>query len=179
MKLIIGLGNPGEKYKKTRHNVGFLALDFLRDQWNGGEWKSEKKWDVSLSEISSFSTEKILLIQPQSYMNLSGQPVRAVMDFYKIKEEDILIIFDDIDLPLGTVRYRETGASGGHNGIKSLISHLGTTSFSRIKIGISTPLREQIDASDFVLMNFPKEEWKNLTTLFPEIQKQVEEFLRK
>lgn len=153
MKLIAGLGNIGDKYCFTRHNAGFMVVD---------KWAIEEnltfKTDSKLKcELAKFKTdgEDFLLIKPTTYMNLSGEAVRAVMDYYKINPEDIIIIYDDLSLDIGRIRLRANGSDGGHNGIKSIIKHLGTNKFNRIKIGIGP----QIGASEnFVLQNFSKQE---------------------
>lgn len=157
MKLIVGLGNKDQKYKNTRHNIGFEALDQVRRQFGFDDWKLEKKFfgKVVYGEMKN---EKAILLKPETYMNESGKSIAAVARFYKIPIQDVWVFFDDVDLPFGTVRLRRKGQSGGHNGIKSIIQCLGSSEFPRIKIGISNALRERIDTADFVLAKFSKEE---------------------
>ncbi|MGL5051933.1 MAG: aminoacyl-tRNA hydrolase [Fusobacteriaceae bacterium] len=153
MKLIVGLGNPGTKYEKTRHNIGFEIIDLLAKELRTPPFKD--KFQGSLSEIS-LNGEKILFLKPQTYMNLSGDSVSAIIKFYKIEKKDILIIFDDMDLPLGKIRFKTSGSAGGHNGIKSIISHIGQD-FSRVKCGIGKAISRD-ENIDFVLGRFSKEE---------------------
>ena len=130
MKLIAGLGNIGEKYLFTRHNAGFMVVDKIAFD-NGIEFREEKKLKCFIAKMGDN-----LLIKPTTFMNLSGEAVRAVMDYYKIDIKDLLIIYDDISLDLGTIRFRSNGSDGGHNGIKSIIKHTGTKEFDRLKIGM-------------------------------------------
>ena len=137
MKLIVGLGNPGAEYQNTRHNLGFITIDYLADQLGAQFGKS--KFFGLLAE-ARHQGEKLLLLKPQTFMNRSGQAVRAIVDFYKIPHEDILILFDDMDLPCGQLRLRQRGSAGGHNGIKDIIAQLGNDNqLSRCKIGINHP----------------------------------------
>ncbi|MFT8425504.1 MAG: aminoacyl-tRNA hydrolase [Liquorilactobacillus sp.] len=153
MKLIVGLGNVGKEYDGTRHNVGFIVLDELakREKISFNKIKNE-------ASVTSFvsNSEKIILAKPLTYMNESGRSVRPLMDFYKIPVEDVVVIHDDLDLPVGHLRLRQTGSAGGHNGIKSLISHLGTQKFKRMRIGIDHPQRMSV--VDWVLSRFTKEQ---------------------
>ena len=136
MKIIVGLGNPGNEYAKTRHNVGFMLIDALADNLNITLWKD--KFNAQIAE-GRIGTEKILLVKPQTYMNNSGEAVGPLMRWYKLEPEDIIVAHDDMDIPAGTVRIRKKGSSGGHNGIKSLIAHLGSENFARIRLGIGRP----------------------------------------
>ncbi|WP_134685256.1 aminoacyl-tRNA hydrolase [Brevibacillus migulae] len=154
MKLIIGLGNPGKKYEDTRHNVGFMTIDKISDKYSIPVQQNKFKALVGEGRIG---TERVLLVKPQTYMNLSGESVGEILRFYKLTPEDLLVIYDDLDLPLGQIRLREKGSAGGHNGIKSLIAHLGTQEFKRIKIGISRP-DQKSGVKDFVLSTFSAEE---------------------
>lgn len=129
--VIVGLGNPGKQYADTRHNVGFMILDRIARS-AGVDFQSEAKWQCHLAKLA----DGTLLLKPQSFMNLSGHPVRTILSFLKIPASDILVVFDDASLPLGGFRFREKGSAGGHNGIKSLIEHLGTPDFPRLKVGI-------------------------------------------
>ena len=160
-QLIVGLGNPEPKYDRTRHNIGFNAVDALA-----------KSWQISLSENRKFQGifgegnrprgQKIRLLKPLTYMNLSGQAIRAAADWYKIPAESVLIVYDDMDLPIGKLRMRLAGSAGGHNGMKSTISRLGTDKFPRLRIGIGKPqndaAKNEKDTISFVLGNFSSEE---------------------
>ena len=150
MKLIVGLGNPGTKYKKTWHNIGFVAIDNIADEFNFDNFKSENKFksDIATGQINN---TKIILAKPQTYMNNSGEAVRAIAKYYKIKPKDIIVIHDDIDLPLGRLKIITGSSAGGHNGIKSIIQHIKTKDFARIKIGVATPKKDRMDSADYVL----------------------------
>lgn len=154
MKMIIGLGNPGKKYEKTRHNIGFLVIDELAKQY-GVELNQTKHH--ALYAIAHTPKGKVLLVKPYTYMNLSGEAVAPLMNYYDIDIEDIVVIYDDLDLGTGKLRLRQRGSAGGHNGIKSLIQHLGTQNFNRIRIGISRP-PAGMKVPDYVLANFRDEE---------------------
>ncbi|WP_066159775.1 aminoacyl-tRNA hydrolase [Halalkalibacter krulwichiae] len=136
MKLIVGLGNPGQKYAGTRHNVGFDCIDYCAEHMNIQLNQSKFKGVYGQGVVNG---EKIYLLKPLTYMNLSGESVRPFMDYYKIDLKDLVIIYDDMDLPVGKIRLRQKGSAGGHNGIKSLIQHLGTAEFNRIRIGVDRP----------------------------------------
>ncbi|MBW4441040.1 MAG: aminoacyl-tRNA hydrolase [Plectolyngbya sp. WJT66-NPBG17] len=155
-QLIVGLGNPGSKYENTRHNVGFLAVDRLA-----------KIWKISLSETKKFQgffgegmspAGKIRLLKPTTYMNNSGQSIRAVLDWYKISPEAVMVIYDDMDLPVGRLRIRLSGSAGGQNGMKSAIAHLGTQQFPRLRIGIGSAKSNEKDAVSHVLGSFAPSE---------------------
>ncbi len=134
--LIVGLGNPGEKYEKTRHNMGFLTVDLLAEKQ--GIKLNKVKFKAAFN-ITEFAGARCLVMKPQTYMNLSGEAVREAAQFYKIPADHVLVIYDDISLPVGKIRVRPTGSAGGHNGIKNIIAHLGTQDFPRIKIGTGAP----------------------------------------
>ena len=135
-KLLVGLGNPGQKYERTRHNVGIEVLDNLARDW-AIKLTENKRFYGSVGETRSFSGDRSILIKPNTYMNRSGQSVRASIDWYKLLPRDVLVIYDDMDLPVGRLRLRPSGSAGGHNGMKSIIAHLGTQSFPRLRLGIS------------------------------------------
>ncbi len=157
MKLIIGLGNPGKKYEHTRHNAGFLAIDELAKNLEL-KFKDDKKMKAGVAK-----GPEIILAKPQTFMNESGVAVRALIDFYKIKPTDIVVIHDDKDIPLGEFRNQTDRSAAGHNGIKSIIEHLGTQNFRRLRVGIATPEMDKYDdKADFVLGKFSKEEIKIL-----------------
>ena len=157
MKLIAGLGNPGDKYLFTRHNIGFMALDFFRELNDINEnFKFENKFNGHILK-TNINGEAIILVKPDTFMNLSGESIRRVIDFYKIKIEDILVIYDDISLNIGTMRFRSSGSDGGHNGIKKIIKILGTNKIDRLKLGIGPQLPNQ-KSENFVLANFSSEQ---------------------
>ncbi|WP_100408272.1 aminoacyl-tRNA hydrolase [Bacillus solitudinis] len=136
MKLIVGLGNPGEKYSGTRHNIGFDVIDYCAKELKIELVQSKFKGVYGSTIIKG---EKVYLLKPLTYMNLSGESVRPFMDYFQIAIEDLIIIYDDLDLPTGKIRLRQKGSAGGHNGMKSLIQHLGTQEFNRIRVGIDRP----------------------------------------
>lgn len=160
MKCIVGLGNPGNKYKQTRHNIGFMVIDELleRNQWSLN--KTKFKGDYSME---NFEGEKVILLKPQTYMNLSGESIRPLMDYYNVNLEDVLVIYDDLDLSTGKIRLRQKGGHGGHNGVRSTIEHLGTKEFKRIRLGVGRPT-SPIPVVDYVLGSFLKEEQENVFT---------------
>lgn len=161
-KLIVGLGNPGENYEKNRHNVGFMAVSELRKALEFEKFKEEKKFNAEITQ-GILGTEKIILAKPLTFMNNSGTAVQKIANFYKIEPKDIVIIFDDIDLPLGSTRIRAKGSAGTHNGMKSVIQKLGTEEFPRIRIGTESrglTAHEKQDTSSFVLADFSAEEEK-------------------
>ncbi|WP_069789899.1 aminoacyl-tRNA hydrolase [Cyanobacterium sp. IPPAS B-1200] len=133
--LIVGLGNPESKYDKTRHNIGFEIVDYLADKW-GFSWQKNSKFNALFCEGIAPHRQKVRLLKPLTYMNRSGQSVRAVIDWYKLSLDDLLIVYDDMDIPLGKIRLRLSGSAGGHNGMKSIISHVGGQKFPRCRIGI-------------------------------------------
>ncbi|MGZ9587090.1 aminoacyl-tRNA hydrolase [Paenibacillus marinisediminis] len=152
MKWIVGLGNPGVQYASTRHNIGFMAIDELADRFNISVRDSKCKALVGEGRVG---TEKVVLIKPMTYMNLSGETVRAYMDYYKASLEDLIVLYDDMDTEVGKIRLRYQGSAGGHNGIKSIIQHTGTQSFNRVRLGISRPAPGR-DIVDYVLQAFTK-----------------------
>lgn len=160
MKVIVGLGNPGSEYEKTRHNAGFMCIDAFCAANNFGDWKLNKKFNALIAE-GNLNDEKIFLAKPQTFMNVSGEAVQSIVNFYNVPLMDLWLIYDDIDLPLGKLRIRPDGAPGTHNGMKSVTQMLGTQNFPRIRIGIEsrgeTAAKEQ-DISSFVLSKFGKGE---------------------
>lgn len=154
MKLIIGLGNPGKAYEQTRHNIGFKVIDYLAMKWNAPLTQSKFK---GMYSVIHRPEGKVMLLKPLTFMNLSGESVGALMDYYDIAVEDIVVIYDDLDLPTGQLRLRQKGSAGGHNGIKSLIQHLGTQEFNRMRIGISRP-PSGMKVPDYVLSRFSEGE---------------------
>jgi len=187
MKLIIGLGNPSKKYARTRHNVGFMMVDKLREKYDFSDFEFNKKFNADISTLSSRAErsnlelnidnldstrlprrsedgtprndKKVVLAKPQTFMNNSGDSVRAILDFYKLTPGDMIVIHDDIDLPLGEYKIATQSGSAGHNGVQSIIDSIGTKEFMRVRIGVATEsLRSPIDPADFVLQNFSEEE---------------------
>lgn len=154
MKWIVGLGNPGSNYAKTRHNIGFMALDRLADRHNISITQNKCKALIGEGNIGGIKT---VLIKPMTYMNLSGESVRAYMDFFKVNLEDLIVVYDDMDTEIGKVRLRYQGSAGGHNGIKSIIQHTGTQQFNRVRMGISRPDPGHAIV-DYVLSTFMKKE---------------------
>ncbi|MNK29082.1 Peptidyl-tRNA hydrolase [compost metagenome] len=154
MKWIVGLGNPGPNYEKTRHNIGFMALDALAARHGIAIKQSKCKAVIGEGNISG---TKVALIKPMTYMNLSGESVRAFMDYYKVSLEDLIVVYDDLDTEIGRNRLRYQGSAGGHNGIKSIIQHTGSQVFNRIRMGISRP-QPGYPIVDYVLAPFPKKE---------------------
>ncbi len=160
MKLIVGLGNPGKEYERTRHNAGFLCADELREKLEFPEFQLQKKF-LALTSEGDFHNEKILIAKPQTFMNRSGEAVAKLVNFYRIKPKDLWLLYDDIDLELGKIRLRTDGSAGSHNGMKSIIANLGFQNFPRVRIGIESrgvhAAKEQ-DIASFVLHPFSKKE---------------------
>lgn len=176
MKLIAGLGNPDDKYKFTRHNAGFMVLDYLSYKW-GFDFKFESKFNAQVSKINH-NGEAIVMVKPMTYMNLSGNAIQPLMIFYKIAPEDILVIYDDIDMNIGQMRFRAKGSAGGHNGIKSIINVLGgNNKFDRLKIGIGP--QPPIPSEAFVLQNFTQEQLAELKEVLKKSESAVECYLEK
>ncbi len=171
MKLIVGLGNPGKKYQKTRHNVGFMVLDYVS---NFSEKKYQKKFDGLLLE-EFVNNEKVVFFKPQLYMNLSGAPIKQVINYFKIAIEDVLIIYDDMDLELGKMKLKHGGNSGGHNGIKNIEEHLDQKEFKKLKIGLGRS--QNLFDKDYVLGNFSKDEKKEITLSIEKASKIILDFI--
>ena len=170
MKLIIGLGNPEKKYDGTRHNVGFFVLDVFAEQ-HQAIWRDQPKMKGWVAELN-VNGEKVLLLKPSTYYNLVGESARALKDFYKIDNNDILIVHDELALPFGTLRSRQGGSDAGNNGIKSINQHLGLDTH-RVRIGIWNEQRDMIDDADFVLGKFTQDERAHM----PKILDQAEHLL--
>lgn len=175
MKLIIGLGNPDEEYKKTRHNAGFLTVDKIADSIQippapfakGGVFSFNSKFNAEISQ-GIIDNEKTILAKPQTFMNNSGQAVKAIMDYYKIDLENIIVIHDDLDISLGNYKISKNKNSGGHKGVQSIIDYLGTKDFMRIRIGIMTE-NKKTPTEKFVLEGFSEEEMKIIENVINEI----------
>jgi len=176
--IIAGLGNPGREYEKTRHNIGFMAVDFLAEKLNWGEFKEQKKFQAEILE-ATWQNKKIIVIKPQKFMNNSGESLAAVTNFYKIKSQNIIMVYDELDLPFGKIRIRPAGSSAGHNGIKSIIEKLGTDKFWRVRIGVGNDQKEKMEAADFVLGKFSREEKKILEQeILPAVAGEIEKIIR-
>lgn len=170
MKIIIGLGNPTAQYAGTRHNVGFSVIYNISDAYG---IKVDTKKHKALIGKGVIAGEKVLLVMPQTYMNLSGESVREIVDYYKCDNTDIIVIYDDISLDVGKLRIRKKGSAGGHNGIKNIIAHLGTQEFTRIKVGVGEKPKN-MDLADYVLGRFSKEEQPVIRDAADEARKAVE-----
>lgn len=157
MKLIIGLGNPGKKYEKTRHNVGFLVLDALHEKMKEdhiSSWEHSKKFNAEVAGVL-YKNEKLILVKPQTFMNDSGVAVGAIAHFYKLTNRDLIVVQDDKDIPLGEIKVQRDRGTAGHNGIKSIVEHLGTQDFFRIRVGVASENKNKMEnISDFVLSKF-------------------------
>lgn len=167
MKLIVGLGNPGSKYEHTRHNAGFLAIDYIAKEL-GLDWSEQKKTKSQVAKSLD-----VVLAKPQTFMNLSGEATTALMNFYKVSKDELVVIHDDIDVDLGKIKTTSSSRAAGNNGVQSIIDQLGTQEFFRIRVGIRTPDRSIIPAEKFVLERFKKDELETLKTLFSEIKKEA------
>ena len=153
--IVVGLGNPGKKYENTRHNAGFLAINYISDKF-GCETKKEKF--KAVTETLEYNNNKIILLKPQTYMNLSGESVLEAMNFYKLPAERVILIFDDVTLPVGKIRIRKNGSHGGQNGVKNILLLSKNNNFPRIKIGINNKPDDSWDLADWVLSKFTPEE---------------------
>lgn len=156
IRLVVGLGNPGPEYENTRHNIGFALLDQMATS-EGWKWSRERKLRAKVTKESS----RLILAKPLTYMNLSGNAVSRIARLHRLRTDQILIVYDDVDLPIGKIRFRASGSAGGHNGIKSIIEYLGTKDFPRLKIGIGNADHSE-GMVDHVLGRFKEEEWKEL-----------------
>ncbi len=165
--LIVGLGNPGNRYENTRHNVGFRTIDYLSEKHN---IKLSKIGYKAIYGDGLIGEKRVILVKPQTFMNLSGESVKEIVNWYKLSLDRLIVIYDDIDLDPGKIRIRPKGSSGSHNGMKSIIFQLQAENFPRIRIGIGRP-PEKWDFADYVLSKFPKEEWE---IMFNSIEKAAE-----
>lgn len=172
MKMIIGLGNPGKEYANTKHNVGFMVIDAIAKELNTDV---EKKQCQALTGQANWDGEKILLVKPTTFMNLSGQAAGELLNYYKDRIDDILVIHDDLDLPPGQLRFKQGGGAGGHNGIKSLIAHLNSNDFDRLKIGIG---RGRGETKDYVLTPFHGQDKKDIEEAVETAVNAVEAWLK-
>lgn len=169
MKIIVGLGNIGKEYEETRHNVGFMFVDYYIKEVLKQELSYKKRDNYYYFE-ANINNEKIIVIKPTTYMNLSGEAIAKVKNWYKVENEDIIVIYDDVDIKLGTFRYRENGSAGTHNGMRNILSILKTQELKRFRIGIENREDKNIPLMDYVLGKFSKEELDNLyTTVFMQL----------
>ncbi|MDR2828266.1 MAG: aminoacyl-tRNA hydrolase [Acholeplasmatales bacterium] len=172
MKLIVGIGNYGKEYKNTYHNMGFLALDYILGYYNL-KLKADASFNAEVGELFLPQT-KLIFCKPLTYVNLSGTAVRKIIDYYKIQVEDILVLVDDINLPFNSIRAREEGSSGGHNGLKNIEAVLGTSKYKRVRVGVG---RNDVDAKEYVLHNFSKKELEVLEETFSIINNLLTDFI--
>lgn len=173
VKLIVGLGNPGRRYDKTRHNVGFHVIDALSEKL--GVTLNKEKFN-SMYCLENIGGQRVILLKPLTYMNLSGEAIQAMMRYYNIERSNILVIYDDLDLPVGKIRLRQNGSAGGHNGIKSTIHHVGSQQFNRIRIGIDRP-PSGMNVADYVLSSFSKEESQEMVDVIDRCVDACEQWL--
>lgn len=177
MKIIIGLGNPGKKYEETRHNVGWMFIDYIAKAYGV---EVDKSMCDSLVGQANINGEKVIFVKPTTFMNLSGNAVVKIKNWYKVENSDMIIIFDDVDIPFGTIRHRIKGSGGSHNGMKNVVQMLSSENIERIRIGLGGLKREKQDMVDFVLQKFSKEEIDKLNLeIFPEAELKLKEFLDK
>jgi len=170
--LIVGLGNPGREYQNTRHNAGFMLADRLALKW-GGRWRMEKKFFAELAECG-FAGRRFILCRPQTFMNASGEAVAKVAAFYRVSPLTTLVLVDDADLPLGTIRLRSEGSPGGHHGLESVEQHIGTPLYPRVRLGIARPKSEVRDIANHVLGRFQADELLLWEKVLARAQSQVE-----
>ncbi len=175
MKLIVALGNPGDKYYKTRHNAGFLFADRLVNKWSCS-FNFESKFNAEVAKCN-YNNEPVWVIKPMTFMNLSGNSVREILHFYKYSPQDVFVVYDDIALNVGVLRFRSSGSDGGHNGIKSIISNLGTNKFDRLKIGIG-PQPPMMPSESYVLQSFSEEQYKELNSVLDRAVEATESYLK-
>lgn len=174
MKMVVGLGNPGKDYEKTKHNIGFLFIEYLEKKYG---FEVKKKFEDSLICEVNYKNEKVVFAKPQTYMNLSGIALQKLKKWYKLENKDIIVVFDDLDIPFGTMRYREKGSGGTHNGMKNIIECVGTGDIKRIKIGIGGLKHERQDLKDFVLSRFSREQLEQLTNVFELAEEKLNELI--
>ncbi|MCJ7604717.1 MAG: aminoacyl-tRNA hydrolase [Dehalococcoidales bacterium] len=179
MKLVVGLGNPGYLYARNRHNLGFMCVNDLAKTLNA---KFDRKQGHARTGLGMVGTKKILMARPQTYMNASGESVKALLQKYDMKPSDLIVIHDDLDLPTAKLRLRLGGGSGGHNGIESIIRHLGTSLFYRARVGIGRPEAEEDEKEDtvisYVLDDFTRDEKKAIEAVMPDVSQAVITFFR-
>ncbi len=175
MHVIVGLGNPGREYEHTRHNAGFDTVTLLAQRHG---IRINKLRFKSLLGEGTIAGERVLLVLPQTYMNLSGEAVRPLCDFYKLPLDNLIVVYDDIDLPRGKLRVRGAGSAGTHNGMRSILYQLGNENFPRVRVGIGRPEHPQMDLKDYVTGHFPRDEWQTMFDAYQRAGQAVEEILR-
>ena len=176
MKIIVGLGNPGKEYEKTKHNLGFMFLDYLNEKLNLGKFKKFKSSEILESSING---EKVIFAKPQTFMNLSGKAVVELKQFYKVENKDILIVYDDFDILFGSVRFREKGRAGTHNGMKDIIQKISSVEIPRLRIGTGGLKKEKEEVISFVLSRFSNSELEETNQIFEDAYVKLQEFLDK
>ncbi|MBR1883885.1 MAG: aminoacyl-tRNA hydrolase [Clostridia bacterium] len=176
MKLVVGLGNPGKEYERTRHNTGFMFLEYLEEKYN---FKIDKMDKNALIGTVNIGKEKVIFVKPQTFMNLSGEAVQRLKAFYKLENSDIIIIYDDIDLEFGKVRYRESGSAGTHNGMKNIVSLCSGENIPRIRIGIGKPENKSIPLVDYVLSKFSKDQLEKINDSFAIAEDMLNKYFNK
>ena len=172
MILVVGLGNPGKQYDKTRHNIGFDVIDYMADKYNIDV--NREKFKGVLGE-GFIENKKVILLKPLTYMNLSGDSIREVANFYKLEDDEIVVVYDDISLDIGRLRIREKGSAGGHNGIKSIIQNLGGDKFPRVKVGVGQPKDNLVN---HVLGKFSKEDREHIEKVIPVVSDAIVEIVK-
>jgi peptidyl-tRNA hydrolase, PTH1 family len=175
--LLVGLGNPGAKYDRTRHNIGFDLIDLLAKRWQINLCE-QRRFQGMVGEGLAVAGQKVRLLKPLTFMNNSGQSIRAVMDWYKLTPQEVFVIYDEKDLPVGRLRLRLNGSAGGHNGMKSAIAHLGTQDFPRLRIGIGSPSTAQKETISHVLGRFAPDEQKAIAEVLELSADAIEVMLR-
>jgi PTH1 family peptidyl-tRNA hydrolase len=173
MNLVVGLGNPGNDYKNTRHNIGWIVVDHYHNLKNN-IWKSKFKGEFTELEIEA---QKVYFLKPLTYMNLSGESVQPMMTFYKITNEKLLVIQDELDLPFGQIHFKMGGGIAGHNGLRSIVQHIGTENFARLRVGIGRPIGTR-SVSDYVLSDFSKEEKINFEGYLDKISEALDYYFK-
>lgn len=176
MKIIVGLGNPGKEYENTKHNLGFMFVDYLSKKYNLNEFKKFKNSKITEDIIEG---KKVIFAKPQTYMNLSGNAVLELKKWFKVENKDIIIIYDDFDIPFESVRFREKGTGGTHNGMKDIILKLSDTNIPRLRIGTGGLKKDKEEVISFVLSKFSKEELSKIDNIFDEAYVKLKEFLDK
>jgi len=171
MKLTVFLGNPGLKYRKTRHNVGFMVGNFYVRK-SGAKWKHDKKFAAEIARDGD-----TLFAKPQLFYNLTGESVTKIMKFYKVRLGDLLVVCDDLNLAFGQIRYRDKGSDGGNNGLKSIIALLGSSDFARLRVGTKNELKAKMNDADFVLSKLSREEQSQMTVICENASSKIDEFL--
>lgn len=168
--LLAGLGNPGDQYARNRHNIGFMAADEIASQYGFGPWKSKYKAEMAEGSIDGV---KVILLKPQTYMNLSGESVASAAKFYKIPTSRVVVFYDEVELPPGKMRVKLGGGNAGHNGLKSMDEHMPDKNYWRVRLGVGRPPHQQMDLADYVLGNFNSDEMRWVKDLTKSVAKNV------